>query len=210
MRQLIYIAIFFSSFLNLLGQNKDSLRPAMPDYYRREEIIVSSKRYRIHNNYLSFGPGFLYNNLQKQSQRAIGIDFQFHVKRQHFQVGLMMSGPNFNSNNDVEAKIGYGYRKETRAVNLAAFAGANYYTGVLTVVDSAGDILPEFYSGIGGYACVQAVKKFAYDFGLGAELFAEVSGRRRMFGFKIIAFFSGAYRGPKKGYNPNVRSEYTQ
>ncbi len=208
MRQFIYILFFFSSALSLLGQKKDSLKPAMPDYFRKEEIIVNSKRYRIHNNYLSFGPGFLYNSLQNQSQRAIGIDFQFHVRRQHFQFGLMMSGPNFSSNNDVEAKIGYGYRKETKSANLAAFAGANYYTGVLTVQDSAGVILPEFYSGIGGYACVQAVKKLAYDFGLGAELFAEVSGRRRIFGLKIIAFFSGAYRGPKKGYNPNVRSEY--
>lgn len=210
MQKLLFFFLLFSSTLGLQAQAKDSVKSGMPDYYRKEEIIVSGKRYRIHNNYLSFGPGFLSNNLQNQSQRAIGIDFQFHVRRQHFQIGVMMSGPNFSANNDVEAKIGYGYRKETKTFNLAAFAGANYFTGVLTFLDSAGLPQPEFYSGIGGYACVQAVKKFTYDFGLGAEMFAEVSGRRRMFGFKIIAFFSGAYRGPKKGYNPNVRSEYSK
>lgn len=210
MKKLNFLILFLCGCLSLLSQKKDSLRPPMPDYYRKEEIIVNAKRYRIHNSYLTFGPGFLSNNLHTQSSRAVGIDFQFHIRRQHFQVGVMMSGPDFSSNNDVEGKLGYGFRKETRSYNIAAFAGVNYFTGVRTLLDTADNPIPEYYSGIGGYACIQAVKKFAYDFGLGGELFAEVSGRRRVFGFKIIAFFSGAYRGPKKNYNPNVRSEYSR
>jgi hypothetical protein len=80
----------------------------------------------------------------------------------------------------------------------------------LTLRDSLDNITPEFYQGIGGYLCIQAVKKVAYDFGIGGEFFAEISPKRRMFGFKIIAYFSGAYRGPKRNYNPNVRAEYSK
>jgi hypothetical protein len=66
---------------------------------------------------------------------------------------------------------------------------------------------PVFYEGVSFYACGQAVVKFAYDIGIGAELFVEFSKKQNMMGLKFIAFFSGAYRGPKRNFNPNVRSE---
>lgn len=174
-----------------------------PPYDRKEEIIHNGKRYRIHNNYLTLGGGFLNASNRGESQKTLGIDFQFHIRRQHFQTGVMMSGPDFGDNNHVQGHVGYGYRREGRYSNLAAFAGANYFTGVEGVAGSP----PVFYQGAGGYACIQAVSKFTYDIGLGIELFVDVSKRQNMFGFRIIAFFSGSYRGPKRNFNPNVRSE---
>jgi hypothetical protein len=114
-----------------------------------------------------------------------------------------MSGTELFSNNHIQGHVGYGVRRETKTSNLAAFLGPAYNTGVTGTPGSD----PEFYQGIGAYGCLQAVVKLSYDIGIGLELFDELSARQNIFGFKIIAFFSGAYRGVKRNYNPNVRSE---
>lgn len=145
----------------------------------------------------------LNSSIRNQSQNNLGIDFQFHIRRQHFQSGVMMSGPAFGSNNNVQAHVGYGYRRERSKNNLAAFIGPSYHWGVEGAVGT-----PEvFYNTFGAYGSVQFVTKFLYDIGLGVEGFADISQKQTMFGFRVIAFFSGAYRGPKRNYNPNVRSE---
>jgi hypothetical protein len=174
-------------------------------YVRKEEIIFNDKRYRIHNNYLSFGPGYLSSDLRNNVQKNIGIDFQFHIRWQQFQGGLMMSGEEFNSNNHIGAHLGYGFRKESKKKNYAAFIGPSYHNGVFTVKDSLNNIQPDYYNGFGLYACMQAVIKLSYDFGIGGELFTDISAKQRMVGIRFIAFFSGAYVGAKKTVNPNVR-----
>lgn len=178
-----------------------------PEYFRKEEIIVDNKRYRIHNNYLTFGPGFLSSSIRKTSQKSLGIDFQFHIRRQHFQAGVMMSGETIGSNNNIGAHIGYGLRKETRNRNLAFFVGPSYFTGVEAIADSVQGTVPRLYDGIGLYGCMQGIYKITYDIGLGAELFGEFSARQSLGGIKLIVFFSSAYVGPKKNYNPNVRKQ---
>jgi hypothetical protein len=178
------------------------------DYRRKEEIIYYGKRYRIHNNYLTVGAGFLNASIRDQSQKCGGADFVFHIREQHFQAGLIMSGEELLANNNLQTHLGYGYRYETQSLNLAAFAGPTWFTGVVPFTDPVtGNTRPDFYSGFGGYACLQAVNKFYYDFGLGLELFGDISYKQSTFGFKIILFFSSAYRGPKRNYNVNVRSE---
>jgi hypothetical protein len=189
-----------------LGAQVDSLRPKKPDYFKKEEIIHNNKRYAIHNNYLTFGAGFLSSNYHSASQKIIGIDYQFHIREQHFQAGALMSGVEFLSDNNKQLHLGYGYRKETGAYNLAFFAGPSYIYGVRTISDSNG-IRPEIYENFGLYCSLQAVAKLTYDLGIGTELFAEISNGQKMFGFKLIAFFSGAYRGVKRNFNPNVRSQ---
>lgn len=175
-------------------------------YVRKEEILYENKRYRIHNSYLSFGPGFLVASNHNNAQKNLGIDFQFHVRTLRFQAGLIMSGEEFRSNNNIGGHFGYGLRKETKTKNFAAYLGASFNTGVLTIVDSAG-IHPHLYQGGGIYMCVQAVTKITYDFGIGAELFSEISTTQSLVGLRLTAFFSGAYMGPKRTVNPNVRLE---
>ena len=133
----------------------------------------------------------------------MGIDFQFHIRRQNFQIGGMMSGNEFQSNNNLQFHVGYGYRREKKTNNLAAFIGPSYFTGVEGDSSSGA----KFYDGFGLYGCIQGVTKFTYDIGLGGELFAEVNYKQKLYGFKIILFFSGAYKGNKKNFNANVRSE---
>lgn len=177
-------------------------------YVRKEEIIYYSKRYRIHNNYLAFGPSFLYSSTRDNSQKGIGIDFIFHIKNQHVNAGVMMSGEEFNSNNNVGAHLCYTLRKETKTRNYALFVGPAYNNGVLTIKDSTGKAVnAKYYQGFGVYLGAQAVIKFTYDFGFGAEVFSELGPNQKIAGFKIIAFFSSAYTGPSRTVNPNVRLE---
>jgi hypothetical protein len=75
------------------------------------------------------------------------------------------------------------------------------------VIDTGNVYKPEFYQGVGGYACVQIATKLVYDIGVGAELFVEASGKQSLLGVRLFLFFSGAYRGVKRNYNPHVRSE---
>jgi len=202
MQKLKFIFFFFMATLNFFAQETPASKK-MPDFYRKEEIIYDNKRYRIHNCYLSLGPGFLQTSIRKEVQRTIAMDFQFPIRRQHFQIGLQMSGESFGSNNNIQAHFCYGLRKEKTRNNLAAYAGPSIYTGVQT--GSLGEAV--FYQGIGFYGCVQAVTKLAYDIGVGAELFGDISFKQQMVGLKFIVFFSGAYRGAKKNFNPHVRAE---
>jgi hypothetical protein len=203
MKRLQLLTLLSLCFLGLEAQEKPRNKFWQPDYDRKEEMIFDGKRYRIHNSYLSLGGGYLQSTLRQSLQKTIGIDFQFPIRWANFQTGVLMSGEEFGSNNNVQGHICYGLRREKRSSNFAVYAGPAYYTGVLG--DATGN--PVFYEGVSFYACGQAVVKFAYDIGIGAELFVEFSKKQNMMGLKFIAFFSGAYRGPKRNFNPNVRSE---
>ena len=185
----------------------DTIRQGKPKYYRKEEIINNDKLYRKYNNYLTLGPGFLRSSIRTDVSKAIGVDFHFHIKREYFQIGVLMSGDQFTGNNNVQGHFGYGIRKEKNKSNLALFGGITYYTGVLTIADTTYGIIPKYYQGLGFYAAGQAITKISYDIGFGAEVFAEFSQQQSVAGIKFILFFSGAYMGHKKNFNPNVRSE---
>ena len=204
MNKFKFIFILCFCFFAMKSQEKSFKKSERPAYDRKEEIIYQGKRYRIHNSYLTAGPGFLQSNIRSKLQKTIGIDYQFPIRRLNFQAGVMMSGEEFASNNHIQGHICYGIRDEKNKNNLALYFGPSYATGV---EGSANTGNPEFYQGFGGYLCIQAVMKFSYDMGLGAELFGELSNRQKIVGLKLVAFFSGAYRGPKRNFNPNVRAE---
>lgn len=198
------IFILCISFFGLKAQEKSFKKADRPPYDRKEEIIYQGKRYRIHNSYLTAGPGFLQSNIRSKLQKTIAMDFQFPIRRHHFQIGVMMSGEEFASNNHIQGHICYGLRAEKNKNNLALYLGPSFATGVEGQVSTGN---PIFYNGFGGYLSIQAVMKISYDIGIGAELFGELSSRQKIIGLKLVAFFSGAYRGPKRNFNPNVRSE---
>lgn len=187
---------------------QDSLSKKVKEpYFRKEEILHNGKRYRKYNSYVTLGGGYLGSSMRDDVQKTVGFDFHFHIRRQYFQTGLQMSGDEFLSNNNVQAHLGYGLRKEKATANYAVFGGITYYTGVIGILDSAQGSVPKYYQGIGFYASAQAVLKLSYDLGAGMELFGEINQDQTMGGLRFILFFSGSYRGPKKNFNPNVRSE---
>jgi hypothetical protein len=201
----LFLLLSLAVFSDLLSQEKPVVTER-PPYDRREEILYNGKRYRLYNNYITLGPGFLNSTIRTTSQRSLGLDFIFHIRRQYFQTGVMMSGPGFGDNNNIQGHVGYGYRRERNTLNFGGFIGPSYHTGV----EGAAGSPAVFYEAFGVYGSVHAITKFLFDIGLGLELFGDVSQKQSMFGFKIVAFFSNAYRGPKKNINPHVRSENTK
>jgi hypothetical protein len=225
-RHLLYIFIL----LSIPGfSQKEKPREQKPPYDRKEEILSAGKRYRLYNNYVTAGGGIMASSIRGKEQKNIGINYHFHIQRQYFQAGLMMSGEEFLSNNQVQGHLGYGWRKETSKINLAFFGGLTYFNGVIGRTDTSGNSYPEYYSGGGLYVSGQLVTKLSYDIGIGIEIFAESNkfapvpstyrwyegapvfkksgDYQQLAGFRLILFFSGAYRGVKKNYNPHVRAE---
>jgi hypothetical protein len=118
-----------------------------------------------------------------------------------------MSGAEFLSNNNIQGHLGYGLRKEKNTSNFAIFGGLSYFTGVIAIEDPKFGLIPLYYQSAGVYFSAQAIIKFTYDIGMGVEAFGEYSPSQSSLGIKFIMFFSGSYRGPKKNFNVNVRSE---
>jgi hypothetical protein len=170
-------------------------------YNRKEEIVYDSKRYRKYNNYLTFGMGKGYTDVRRLMQSYINVDFQFHLQREYFQMGIFMSGDDFLRNNNIQGHICYGYRHEREKYNLAGFIGPSYSYFVTGRIDTSGYILPVVNNTLGAYVCLQAVYKLKYDVGVGIELFGDISPLQKMAGARMIIYFSGAYRGIKKGFN---------
>ncbi len=159
---------------------------------------------------MTIGGGLALSTIRAGYQRVAGADFQFHIKQHYFQTGVLLSGIDFFQNTHMQAHACYGLRREGNTYNLALFAGPSFYQGVEGQVGTP----PRFYGGPGVYLSAQAVHKMTYDIGAGFELFADIGrqmgnvGRNQvLYGAKVILFFSGSYRGPKRNFNPNVRSE---
>lgn len=213
LKQCISVLVVLASAFSMRAQSdsshavhkSDTLKQIKkkPFYYRQEEILFDGKRYKLYSNYMTGGPLIASSTIRSQAQKGIGIDFNWHIRRRFFQTGLMMSGLDFGDNNHISGHLTIAQRKEGNYYSLAGFVGACYSYGV------TGDITtgPQFYNVFGGYASLQYVVKFNYDLGLGLEAFTEISQNQTMVGAKLIAFFSGAYKGPKRNYNPNVRAE---
>ena len=177
----------------------------MPDYFAKEEIINNGKRYRIHNNYFTAGGGFFTSTKRSTTQKSFGMDLQFHIKKHRFQVGGFISGNEFLGANNLSTHLGYGWRKESTKYNFAFYTGIQYSYGVYGVADSDSTTKPIFYSVPGVYVSGQAIRKLIYDIGIGVELYSEINTTQYIGGIKFIVFFSDAYRGLKRNYNPNVR-----
>lgn len=194
LKKLIVIFLLFN-FVGALAQ-KDTL-----PYDRKREIVYDGKRYRKYNNYLTFGVGKAYSTVRKIDQSLIGVDFQFHLMKEYFQVGFFMSGDRLLANNNIQGHVAYGLRIEKNKINFAAFIGPSYsYFVTASAPDTAGKTYPIINKTLGGYVCGQFIYKFKYDVGIGIELFADISPLQQMYGGRLVIYFSGAYRGEKRGF----------
>ena len=114
-----------------------------------------------------------------------------------------MSGRDFNQKNNYSAHVCAGLRKETTKYNLSAFVGPSfsYFRRPLSDSTEFGlqKILDNAYSRIGGYITLEAIYKIKYDVGIGGQLFCDYNDVQTIYGVRLIAYFSGAYRGIKYG-----------
>jgi hypothetical protein len=158
-------------------------------------FIINNKKLRYYNNWMTVGAGFQQNLTYKRKPGFTGgLDFNFHIKQQYFQLGIIIAGEKFGFYNNYEFHVGYGKRFEDKDIHFAGFAGISYSTGYAKVGDT---VYTRPFKQPGIYAQLEAVKKVTYDVGIGFSLFADWNQEQAILGGRLIVYFSGAYRGKK-------------
>ncbi len=202
---LIFIFVLLTS-VTALSQN-DTTKQVKKDTVKfnpKQEIAYDGKRYRVYNNWLTFGGGAGYNTKWPKDQKNLGVDYSFHIKQYYFRLGAMMSGNDFSAANSYNFHAGLGLRKEHEKYNLSAFIGPSYSYFKRPLSDSVQfglpSILNTIYNRVGGYACIEAIYKIKYDVGIGGQIFCDYNEVQMVYGVRLVAYFSGAYRGIKYGY----------
>lgn len=190
---------YLSGILSLLCLSGFLKAQEQKPYDRKEEVIFDGKRYRVYNNWLSAGGGWAWNSYRKKDQKSVAADYNFHIRRQYFQVGAFMTGNNFTPGNNYNFHLGIGLRKETTKYNLAAFAGPSLSYYYRPLKDTLNYDISKLYNDFGAYMAVQAIYKIKYDVGIGAELFADYNRTQFIPGGRIVLYFSGAFRGVRRG-----------
>lgn len=170
------------------------------EYKRKTEIKLDGKKYRIYNNYVTFGVGKAYNSLWDQLWVNTGVDFNFHIRKAYFQGGGYLQGFNFYDKQQIQMHLGGGYRQESYKYFWAAYGGLSYTNGFypVTIKDIAGKdsaIVPLVMSEVGVYAAAQLFYKLKFDYGIGITAFGDINKRQTTVGVRLELFFSGAYRG---------------
>lgn len=171
----------------------------------KKEIIYDGKRYRIYNNWISFGVGPGFNShwyKDEKDEKNACLDYSFHLKEYYFRIGGFMSGRDFDQFNNYSFHGGIGLRKEAEKYNLSMFLGPSISYFRRPLSDSANfglsTILSTVYNRVGGYASVEAIYKVKYDIGLGGQIFCDYNEVQIVYGVRLVAYFSSAYRGVKR------------
>ena len=163
------------------------------------EFVMDNKKFKYYNKWFTIGAGVQQNLTYKRDLGfAGGADFNFHIKRNYFQIGMDITGESTTVLTNYEFHIGYGVRYEDKDVHFSAFIGPSFSTGYAKEFDT---IYIRPYNQFGMYAQVEAVKKIAYDVGIGFSLFADWNQEQSIIGFRGILYFSGSYRGKKHVVN---------
>ncbi len=206
----IIISSLFLLFANFGFAQKDSLdllqKKDTTIFNPKKEIAYDGKRYRVYNNWLSFGVGPGFNShwfKDEKDEKNACVDYSFHIKQYYFRLGGFMSGRDFTQFNNYSFHGGIGLRKEEPKYNLSMFLGPSLSFFRRPLSDSTEFGLPtvlgSVYNRVGGYACVEAIYKFKYDLGLGGQIFCDYNEVQIVYGVRILAYFSSAYRGIKYG-----------
>ena len=194
-------SVFAQTDTTSIIQKKDTVL-----FNPKKEITYDGKRYRVYNNWLSVGVGQGFNQhwyKDEKDEKNAGIDYSFYIKKYYFRVGGFMSGRDLSHVNNYSFHGGIGLRKEELKYNLSMFLGpsTSYFRRPLSDSTQFGlqTVLSTVYNRVGAYACVEAVYKFKYDLGLGGQIFCDYNEVQIVYGVRIVAYFSSAYRGIKYG-----------
>jgi hypothetical protein len=178
----------------------DDKKPVKQEIKKKKTIpvdstfILNNKKLRYYNNWLTAGAGIQQNLTYKRSWGfAGGLDFNFHLKQQYFNLGTMISGEKFGFYNNYQFHLGYGKRFEDRSIHASVFAGVSYSLGY-GKVDS---VYTRPYQQPGVYVQAEVIKKITYDVGIGTAFFIDWNQEQAILGARIVVYFSGAYEGKK-------------
>jgi hypothetical protein len=166
-------------------------------------FVINNKKMKYYNNWLTLGGGIQQNlTYNRKYGFAGGVDFQFHIKQQYFQLGTVITGEKFGSYDNYNFHLGYGKRYEDKDFHVAVFIGISYSTGY-AFVDSTHRYEREFKEP-GAYIEGQIIKKISYDVGAGVSIFGDYNQEQAIIGGRFIIYFSSAYKGI---YNSQYRGK---
>ena len=182
---------------NFPAENKEIAKLYREAFDKKKEIVLQNKRYRIYNNYLTFGAGKCFNSGWNEIDLCTAFDYNFQVQKKYFQFGGTLIGPALWNNNCIQLHAGWGYRYERCNYQLAAYGGLSYSDGYyLQQTDTVPNKIK--MSAVGLYAAIQGFYKIKFDYGIGVSAFFDINAKQTLTGIKLEIFFSGAYRGFKK------------
>ncbi len=162
-------------------------------------FVVDNNKFQYINNWFCFGGGVQQNLTYKRPLGFVGgADLNFHIKRNYFQVGALITGRSFAHYNNYQIHFGYAKRFEDHDYHFAAAAGISYSAGFQTIIIDSVTSTYRSYDRAGLYIQGEVIKKVTYDVGLGVCLFADWNKEQSMIGLKFLMYFSGAYTGKKQ------------
>lgn len=195
-KHLLFFVFCFASFFT----RSQTPEQEKGEYDEKQEIIFDGKRYRIWHNYLTGGalPGASLNSAIPTSQSCAGLDFNFHIRKEYFQAGVLLSGNVFGDWNNSALHLCWGKKIERNRYLFAAYGGADYSLFYPWQKDS----VPAYFaspaiSAVGAYAAIQNFWKFKYDVGIGCTFFGSYNTKQYLIGARLELLFSSAFRGEK-------------
>ncbi len=155
------------------------------------ETNIRGNRFKIVNNYVSFGSGIGRRFLENAYDIPVAAAYNFRIKKMFFQAGYLRSSmPGFSKKlsdlflNDLHFCV--NIRRENRILNISYVIGPSLAYGLYN---------NERFSHPGVYAEAQLIRKLFYDIGIGLCPFVAYNVRYPLGGIRLEIFLSGAYQG---------------
>ncbi len=185
-------SVVLFSFLIFTGANDVFGQLKQREDELKKERTIRGNRFKIFNNYVNFGIGAGRAIEDSKAWYPTALEYNFHIKRSYFMIGYqrtdvsgLLNQPKRNRMNDFH--FCYGFRRETKVLNIAYYGGISRPWGVVN--DTLG------FSTYGVYAEAQLIRKLFYDVGAGISIFGHYNNYFPLFGIRIDIFLSGAYQG---------------
>ena len=189
---LLFKGIFVCLCLFILGFSKVFAQEKQKQDDLKKERTIRGNRFKVFNNYVNYGTGLGRAIESSKGWNPTAVEYNFHIKRSYFMFGYQrtdvsgfLNKPKRYRMNDLH--LCYGFRKESKVLNVAYYGGISRPWGILN------DTLS--FKTIGIYAEAQFVRKLFYDVGAGLSIFAHYNNFFPLFGVRIDIFLSGAYQG---------------
>lgn len=199
--KVLFLLAFLSVGMSVFAQKKKEERDTSTIQRTStapDEIVINKLRYRTIINWFTIGPAINVNKFGSLDGN-LGLDYHITTKKGRFyEFGVMRAkqlagffpetyGRLFN-----ELHAAVGYKSESKKKLYGAFIGPSF--SMVEYID------PSTYEAFsynmpGIYLNVEYIIKPIYDVGIGVNGFADVNSHYAFGGFRLVFFFSNAYKG---------------
>lgn len=200
MKRLFVFILFTAFFSAIFGQTE--IDP-------ESEFIYQGRHFVPHSPWWTVGLGYGYNIGENNFEPNFLFDVHFRVKKKHYlATGFLTSRNQFldkygdniflphsyvkNSVNSLHFL--YGWRGEKLFHNYGFFIGPAFNWGFDYLYSNNNGDYHQGYFEPGIYTSLQYTRKFFYDLGVGATLWASINKSYQVIGLSIHFYFSTALK----------------